>query len=228
MSYLPLTDDGLRAWALNFATRLGNTADPSTVGLTVADVDAYGTLMQDYTAKLTAAIDPATRGSATVFAKDDTKKDLIADSRRLAMIVTNHPGVTDQQRHDFGLTVKDETPTPVPVPSSSPTIDIVSVNGLTINIRLHNGESTSRAKPVGVKGASVFTYVGETPPSDMDAWTFRGMTSRTITHIDMPGTTAPGSLVWITAVGFNTKSQSRPATTPISTHLQGGGLSPAA
>lgn len=226
-TYLPQTDSGLNDWSANFVSQLAATTDPTTIGLTAADVSDYAQTQNTYSTAYTAAIDPATRGSATVLAKNLAKETLVSESRRLAMIITNHPGVTDQQRHDFGLTVRDTERTPVPVPDTSPMIDVVSVEGQRINLRLHNDESTSRAKPTGVKGATLFTYVGDTTPAEISDWKFEGNVTRTIVTLEMAATTAPGSKVWITAFWFNTKGQSGPATSPVSTYL-GGGLSQAA
>jgi len=226
-SYLPSREGDLLAWTSNFSTQIGALADPTVIGITATDVTDYATLQADFATKYAAAVDPSTRGGATVLAKNEAKEAIVADSRRLAMAITNHPGTTDQQRYDLGLTVRDTQPTPVPVPSESPVIDITSVQGHRINLRLHNGESTSRAKPTGVVGATLFSYVGDAPPSDLSAWKFEGNVTRTILKLDMPSSVEPGSKVWITAFWFNTKSESGPATSPVSTYL-GGGLSQAA
>lgn len=225
-SYLPLTDDGLASWALSFATYI-TTNDPTAVGLTLDEATGYQALQQDYATKLAAAKDPETRGNATIFAKKQAKDALIPESRRLAMIVTNYPATTNTQRQAMGLTIKDTTPTPVPVPSTSPVIDIAAVEGLRIKLRLHNGESTSRAKPEGVTGATVFSYVGETTPAELSDWKFEGNVTRTIVNLDMAATVPPGSKVFVTAFWFNSKGESGPATAPVSTYL-GGGLGQAA
>jgi len=227
-SYLPQTEAGLLNWSANFNAQITAVADPDTIGLSAAEVTAYTAVQADYAAKYTAAVDPATRGSATVLAKNIAKQTLISESRKLAMAVTSHPGVTDEQRHDMGLTVRDNTPTPVPPPSTSPTLDITSVDGWTVNIRLHNGESTSRAKPVGVKGAYAWTYVGETAPTNINEWHFEGSTSKTNTKVLFSDELAPGTKVWLTAAWVNGKFETGPACTPVSTVINYGGLSQAA
>ncbi len=227
-SYLPLTDAGLLNWSANFNTQLDALTDPTIVGLTSAQATQYASAQSAYDAAYTAATDPSTRGKATVFAKNEAKKSLVAISREFAMAVTNHPGVTDQQRLDFGLTVRDTEPTPVPPPSTSPTIDVLSVDGWTFNLRLHNGDSTSRAKPEGVKGATVFSYVGDQPPVDVDDWKFEGSQTRTEVTIEFPTTLSPGTKVWITAFWFNPTSQSGPAAMPISRFINYGNMSQAA
>ncbi|MEX0776632.1 MAG: hypothetical protein WD042_13095 [Phycisphaeraceae bacterium] len=224
--YLPLTDDGLRNWSANFSALIG--VEPADYGLTAEQVTAYATRATGYALTLAAATNPSTRGSATVLEKNTTKAALITMSRTLAMQVTNNPLVTDQQRHDLGLTVRDPEPTPVPPPSESPTLDITSVKGWTVHYRLHNGEATNRAKPAGVTGAFVFTYVGDAAPTDLEAWKFEGTASKTITKIVFPGTLAPGTRVWITAAWVNAKLETGPACTPVFTQINYGGMSQAA
>ena len=114
------------------------------------------------------------------------------------------------------------------MPDTSPNIDILSVVGWTVELRLHNGDSTKRAKPAGVKGATVFSYVGEQPPTSVDDWKFEGNITKTETTINFPSTLAPGTKVWTTAFWFNTTSQSGPAAPPVSTNLQGGTVAKAA
>lgn len=225
-TYLPATDSGLLNWVTNFSTIIN--LNPPTYGLEVEEAAAYGALRDDYAAKYTAAVDPATRGGATVLAKNQSKKVIITESRKLAMFVTTQPTVTDEQRYDLGLTVKDTDPTPVPVPDTSPTIDVLAVEGWTVNFRLHNGDSTKRAKPEGVRGATMFSYVGEQPPSSIDDWKFEGSITKTDTKIVFPTTLAAGTKIWLTAFWFNPTSQSGPAAVPVSTQINYGGLSQAA
>ena len=112
--YLPSTDAGLLNWSANFKTQLDALTDPTIVGLTSAQASEYANTQNAYDTAYTAATDPSTRGKATVFAKNEAKKALVAISREFGMAMTRHPGVTDQQRLDFGLTVRDNEPTPVP------------------------------------------------------------------------------------------------------------------
>jgi hypothetical protein len=223
-SYLPLSDDGLASWALSFATYINSGIDPTTIGLTLDEATAYQMLQQDYATKLAAAKDPETRGNATIYAKQEAKQSLVSESRRLAMIVTNYPATTNKQRQAMGLTIKDTTPSPVPVPDSAPVVEVREVKNQRITLVLHNAESTSRAKPAGVKGATLFSYVGESTPAALSDWKFEGNVTRTLVDLDMPATVPNGSKVWITAFWFNSKAESGPATAPIYTYL-GGGLS---
>lgn len=224
MSYLPLTDSGLLNWSRNFQAELSLLADPTTIGLTAANVTDYAAAQADYETKYSAANAPKSRGGAAVLAKNESKDALVALSRSFAMTITNFQGVTDEQRYDFGLTVRDSDPSPVPVPSLSPEIDLKPPVVRSVEVRLHNEASLERrGKPTGVRGALVFSYVGATPPAAADThlWKFELNTTRTTLELEFPSTVAPGATVWVTACWYNPRGESGPATPPVYTILPG-------
>ncbi|MFN3167227.1 MAG: hypothetical protein ACE37H_09220 [Phycisphaeraceae bacterium] len=226
-TYLPVKDADLLTWSQNFLDRLG--ADPAGYGLTVEQAAAYGTAQSAYADAFALANQSTTRTPASVQAKNTARVALVTLIRELVDICQAWPGMTNDKRAELQITVRDNTPTPVPVPEEAPNIDILSVSGYTIMLRLHNGDSTSRAKPEGVKGATLFSFVGDAPPTDLSAWKFEGnVTTTTRLAVTVPGTVAAGSKVWLTSFWFNTRAESGPATQPVSTNIQGGGLSQAA
>lgn len=151
-----------------------------------------------------------------------------AEARRLARIIQANPLVSDEQRAELGITVRDTEPTPVPPPQESPLIEVVTVQGRLLRLKLRGVNSERRGKPDGVHGASVFSFVGNSPPADISLWKFESSTTRTVLDIEFPPATPAGSQVWLTAFWFNAKSQSGPACTPISTYLAGGVIGEAA
>jgi len=215
MSYIPTREADLVAWSNNFNTLIN--VDPTVYGLTLAQASGFDALNTAWVNAYDAAVNPATRGPSTKIAKDNAKDAMVENARDLAAIIQAHPGVTDQQKFDLGLTVRDVEPTPVPVPSAAPTILFPEpATGNTIHIRLRDAENPeNRGKPAGVIGASVFTYIGDTPPAGTEAWTFRGNSTRTRIDIDLPLTIAPATKVWITAYWFNTRADSGPAAAPV-------------
>lgn len=222
-SYLPQTDGGLRDWSANFSAQLAGM-DPTKVGITVEEATAYAALQADYATKYAAAVNPDTRGSATVLAKNQAKKLLITDSRKLAMAANNYPATTDQRRHDLGLTIRDTDPSPVPVPDTMPRITFLPSNGLTVHFKVNDVDETKRGKPPEVTAALVYTYVGETAPLDITQWQFQGPTTKTKTHVTFPADTPGGSTTWFTAVWVNRKMQPGPASQPVSINIAGGGV----
>lgn len=227
-SYLPRTDSGLDDWAQNFATQITSTMDPTTIGLTLDEASAYAALQADYTAKLLASVEPATRGPATVLAKNLAKKALIASSRKLAMAATNHVGTTDVQRQALGLTIKDVDPTPVPVPEFAPQLDMVSVQGRRVTLRLRNSVNGERRKPTGVQGATLVSYVGESLPESIRDWSFEANTTRTDVELVFEDSVPMGTKVWVAAFWYNRRGESGPACSPVSLHLGFGAMSQAA
>jgi hypothetical protein len=142
-------------------------------------------------------------------------------------LVNGTASVTNAQKLALGLNVRAE-PSPIPAPSSSPVIEIVSVNGRTVKIKLKATDSARRGKPAGVQGAAVFSYVGTAAPASTSEWKFEGNTNRTTVDVEFPETIPSGSCVWFTAFWFNPRSQSGPGSTPICTNLPGGAPIPMA
>ena len=224
-SFLPNTDATLLAWSLNFSTLI--TATPTAYGLTSTLATAYTALHTSFATAL-AACDPGTRSKSAVSTKNLARTNLKNNARLLAKLVDGTASVTNAQKLTLGLNVK-ASPSPIPAPSSSPALEVGTVTGWTVKLKLHDSTSGSkRGKPAGVSGASVFSFVGATPPNDMGSWTFQGNTGKTIVYVAFENTNAPGTKVWLTAFWFNGRKQSGPACAPVSTNLQGGSVSMAA
>lgn len=219
--YIPRKDQNLLAWADNFSTLI--TSAPTTYGLTAANATALAGLVSTYSTALEASTNPSTRGGSTVLAKDQARVNMVSYCRQLARAVQGTLTVTNQQRYDLGLTVRITEPSPIPPPGATPGLDVVSVSGNTVRIRLHDTTSpTRRGRPFGVDGAAVFSFVGAVPPGDVDGWKFEGNTTRTTVTVTFPSDVAPGAKVWLTAFWFNPRAQSGPACAPVGTNLPGG------
>ncbi len=224
-SFLPRTDAGLLAWSLNFKTLI--TASPITYGLTAALATSYGTLHDAYASAL-ADCDPNIRTKAAVVAKNQARTELKNEARLLANLVNGTASVTDAQKTELGLTVRDE-PTPIPPPSAAPVLESVSLNAGPVKIRLRDATSgENRGRPAGTFGASVFSAVGATAPTDISEYKFEGSTGKVKVDVDFPDTLAAGTKVWLTAFWFNGRKESGPACPPVSVNLPGGSVSMAA
>jgi hypothetical protein len=220
-NYLPSTDDGLKAWAVPFSAKC--TATPVPLGITAAIATVLATKLTTFSDALAEAQDPATRGPATVLAKDTAKDDLVGYIRSVVRQIQGTITVTNEQRQELGITLRDTEPSPIPPPAFAPKIDIVSVTLNVVKIHLHDAENPSRrGRPVGVDGAALFTFVGDEPPTTEAGWKFEGITTKTDRDVAFPSTVAPGSKVWFTAFWFNPTKESGPSAAAISTYLQGG------
>lgn len=225
-SYLPTREAELVTWVTNFDLKLKD--DAVGYGLTVDQQAAYAAAFTAFTAAYQVANNPDTRSPTNIGIKNTKKQELIALTRELVDIAQASPVMDYDKRIALGISTRDNEPTPIPPPSEAPTIDVLSVEGWTLNIRLHDGSSTKRAKPDGVAGALVFTYVGDVAPVDVSAWNYEGSASKTETKVIFPSTLAPGTKVWLTAAWVNGKVQTGPAAMPVSRLISGNGLAQAA
>ena len=227
--YLPSTDADLLAWSGNFDTRI--TAAPTAVGLTALQATAYNVLHTAF-ADAMAAISGGNNSTPAVVTKNDARAALIRNSggiRDLVNIVQAFPGTTNTQRAELQITIPDVEPTPAPIPSAAPEVSVTSVNGWTVRMRLRDTQNPdNKGKPPFVAAAHIYSFVGETAPTDIKQWNFEGAVSRTIVTVQMPNTLAVGTKLWFTAVWVNTRMESGPQATPASTQVNYGGLAQAA
>jgi hypothetical protein len=204
------------------------SATPTAFGLTAPLAASYATVNDIYAAAYLAANAPETRTKSAIEAKNQAKVNLKAMAADLAKLIDGTASVTNAQRIDLGLNVP-AAPAPAPIPGLEPGLEVMSVDGFDILVRLRDkGDTARRGRPLGVIGASIFTHVGPTAPTDISGFTFQANTGRTKFKISLPGTTLPGAKVWICAFWFNNRKQSGPACEPVGTNLPGGGVSMAA
>lgn len=221
---VPRKDNDLANWSTNFSTKI--SAGAVSYGLTTALATAYATLHGSFMSAHAAASVPGTRSRSLVSAKDTAKAALLANARYLYQIVQGTPSVTNSQRDDLGITVRKTSPTPTPPPSDPPALIVQNVNGWTVRIRLADStDAARRGKPPGVAGASIFSFVGATPPADIGAWKFEGNTGKVRENVNFDTGLAAGAKVWLTAFWFNGAKESGPACAPVATNLPGGSVS---
>jgi hypothetical protein len=227
---VPVKDSDLAAWTTNFSTRI--TATPAAFSLTSAQATAYATLSTAFIAAYAAANTPGSRSRSLVAAKDSAKEALLdspGGARELYGFVQDSKSVTDANKELLNVLVRKTEPTPIPPPAIAPGIMVLSAEGRKLTIRLFDPATPNRrARPFGVSGMSVFSFVGPTPPVDINAWKFEGNTSRTTVEVTFPESVPNWSTVWTTAFYFNNRKQSGPAAEPVSAALPGGGVSMAA
>src|SRR4051794_2282711 len=113
--FIPSSDADLLAFGANFSTLI--TANPTSYGLSAPIATTLAAKQAAYAAALEAATNPSTRGGSTILAKDEARSDLVAYCREVARAVQGTMTVTNQQRYDLGLTVREAEPTPIPPPA---------------------------------------------------------------------------------------------------------------
>jgi hypothetical protein len=208
-SFLPTADQDFNAFAVNMSALI--TLAPTTYGLVVGDATALATLVTSFTSSLATATNPPTRTSATVAAKNTARAVLTVEIRALAKRIQATPSVTPAQKITLGLTVPDHVRTPNPPPTTKPVASVANMGSRSLSIRLVDETTpTKRAKPHGVDGAEVYTYVptaSEAPPADLTDWRFEGIAKKSDFDISYKlsdvGKTAVIRARWISTRGDN-------------------------
>lgn len=205
----------------NFAQKI--VLAPAMYGLTQQTADMYASANNYWRSTFDACRNPQTRTQVLISTKNAARDEIRRRSSLLAKIIEGTASVTDTQKLELGLSVR-KTPAPIPAPTDRPAVDVVSVNGRTVTMRIHDSaSSTKRGKPAGATAAMVYTFVGETYPTDLAAWRLEGAATKADYAVTFSGQVPGGQQVWIRAAWVNRRQESGPVSDPVTTYLQGGG-----
>ena len=166
-NYIPRSDDGFNAWAINLLRYIGfHSAD---WGVPTGAFTAVQAMLDPWKAALANAENPETRTKATVSTKNELRKAFEAEIRRVVKsYITYNPAVTDADRDNMALPVHKTTHTPAPVPSAAPEfrVDTSVIRRLTVHFQAQG--SKTKAKPAGVHGCEVKWAILPAQPATMD------------------------------------------------------------
>lgn len=209
----PQKDQDLEVFSANFAAKI--TATPTAYGLVAADATAFTALNTDYVTKLATATTPATRTKSAVAAKNTSKLALTAKARSLIKIITAYPPLTNAQRADLGLNLKDAGPTPVPPPATRPLLAVDPDGVLRI---VDETMPDRRGKPSGVNGAVVFAKVDGPPPVTTDDAKFSTLATRARVPLALPSG-SNGKVLYVLARWYNERGELGPVSALASTMI---------
>jgi len=153
----------------------------------------------------------------------DLRAELTALTRCLVDRCQSASNMTDAKRRALGITIR-KTPTRHPVPKTFPVIEFRSQRLNTVVFALRDSaqrEGRTR-KPAGVRGATLYTHLGDQPPTSLSDWTVWGTTTNSVNEISMPASTPFGATLWIAAAWLNTRLELGPLGDPASIRLGGG------
>jgi hypothetical protein len=164
--YVPRKESEFATWLANLvsviAMRIGKWAIPADAFEPVQNAAAA------FAIAYAIAIDPATRSSVTIVAKDDSKKDAEKKTRSfIKTYVAFNPAVSNADRTLAGLPIYKDDRTPAPIPTKSPNYSIdAALRQLTIHF--YDVDRKHPAKPDGVHGAEIRWAILEAPPETID------------------------------------------------------------
>jgi hypothetical protein len=124
-----------------------------------------------WVAKWAAYQNPATRTPLITADKNDARKAYEPLLRTLVGNLEHNTKVTDEERREMGIVVRNGGGAPVPPPSTYPdvTVDTATIRRLVVNFRDHNSER--RGRPAGVAGAVLKWGMLDAPPAGPEALT---------------------------------------------------------
>jgi hypothetical protein len=172
--YIPDPDGDFFAWEQNFLAYVN--ANLAALGLVGADVAPLIAAQGNWTP---AYADNAARQNAARAATDLKCQTRAAYETLIRSLVRRLQAsliVTDQQRRDMGITVRNGEPTPVGPVATQP-VAIISIAGtLRHEIRFMDAATpTRRARPHGVIGCEIWVKVGDPAPVAETELTFLGL-----------------------------------------------------
>lgn len=223
--FIPRRDAEFLHWSANFVqqTNAPPPPGPSQWGLTPAQATEYALLHDAFASAYQIASDPTTRTAPSIVSKNVARRDLERYARLLVRIIQATPSVTNTQKAQLRITVRDVNPSPVPPPKEAPRVFVKLLHGSTVRVTLRSADSPRKGKPAGIAGAMVYSFVGNTPPDSLSQWNLEGGTTRTTMDVTFGSGThgiQPGDKVWITAYWYNPRAQRGPAAQPKSTYIQ--------
>ena len=148
---------------------------------------------------------PATRTSLIT---GDKREARAGYEKQLTVLVANLKAntlVTDSERRELGINIRDTTPTPVPVPTSFPVVAIDSSQRRCITISFRDSETNSAAKPKGVYGAEIRWLIAEERP-EIDELTNSDIDTRTPYTLEFTEAQR-GKSIWICMRWQNTRGE---------------------
>lgn len=212
-------------WAANYKTKL--KATPSRYSVTVAQADENEDLYDAFLLKWNVCQVPATKTTPAVEAKNEALQTLRSNISMLARIINGSPTTTNEMRSELGLPQHAETASPINPPTEKPVMEIVEIDGRIVRINLRTVGTPRRGKPPFVWGANVYSFVGDAPPSDINAWVLEGESTRPDFSVEFPASTPAGSRVFLCACWKSPRLMTGPACNPVEVYL-GGGVSQSA
>lgn len=218
---IPTKNSLLVPYVTNFNERL--TATPVLFGLLAADATALDDVVQPYLTAAQAASVEGNRSPALISTRNSMQAAMMPVLRDMYGRIQANSAVADSDKLLIGVTVR-AAPTPQPIPSVEPAMDVISVNGHRVRVRLHDAAGDGkRSKPAGVKGATVMSYHGPNPENP-SLYRWEGNTNRSIFEVEFPDTLAPGTPVYLAAMWLNERGQNGPACVPVVTYIQFPGV----
>ena len=222
--YPNLTNAGWQKWGKNSVTIVNES--PGIFGVSTAAAAAALAAFNDYSAAYDAAVEPATRSTPRVQAKDDALRDFKSAIKPVVATIQANAAVTNEQRRELGLRVRDLVPTAATVPAAAPSAGAMLTGPQSIRVIASNPlDPHRRGKPAGIKSVAVHVWYGSGAPGEVGQWPLHTLSGRTSVDLIWPGMTAD-TAVWVSCCWVSTRNECGAFSQPVCVRLPGNGMAP--
>jgi hypothetical protein len=156
------------------------TADPAKFGVTPQDVTALHEAQTAWATSYPAHIKAQQDAQAATQAKEVARAGLEKVVRGVARKINATPRMDNATRAEAGLPPREGGRSVIGAPTTRPLGRIEMKPNRTMVIHFVDETTPQRlAKPQGVHGCQIWSYVGDTPPADASGWAFLALDTRT-------------------------------------------------
>jgi hypothetical protein len=220
--FYPRPERDIVKWTNNFSSRL--IAEPQRYAVTEGQAAAYAERQATFAAAHRAArAKRAKSDTGVTVTKEMARVILEAETRKLVTQIRAAKGVSVDDKLKLGIRMLNGPKHRIKRPQTAPGIEILDVDGRTVRVRLVDfEEAVIGAKPKGVAGAVVLSYVGAQPPTDPADWRFERNTTKARFDFTFRGDVPAGETVWLTAYWYNPRRETGPACEAVCTNVRTG------
>lgn len=206
-------------WLDTLATAVAS--DPAAAGVTQAQADRLSDANARFQPAFLAAITPSTRTPPAISEKRMLLAEAKREAKNIADIIRAAPEMTDDRLTAYGIPPRGKRAVAKP-PTEGVRVFLISAGASDLCLGLAEQGSSNRRIPASAIGAVVLFHVGEDPPATTNEWNIGALTSKSKVTLRLPGTIAPGSMVWVTAYFVNRKLERGPtAATALQVRVAG-------
>jgi hypothetical protein len=220
-SYIPNADADFSAWLSNFNSVAA--ANSVALGITAPQLTAIAAADNAFQDAYTTAVEPTTRTSATIAAKDTARVTAEQVVRPIATTVSANPAVSAELKTSLGVTVRKVSPSPTPVPVTQPVLSFVSlVNGVATFTARDQTTPDSKAKPYGVIAMELRYQFGVAAGVDPESAPNVTLVTKVPNSVSTAGQAGKVLTLfgrWVTRGGIGGQSSKGPWSAPVSSYV---------
>lgn len=187
--FIPGSDADFDVWQENIVAQLKK--DKPKFALSNAGETELTTLQAEWDALNAEHLDAQSKALAARVAKDEKRVEYEAALRRQVKVTQSAPGVTDADRAQLRITIRDTQPTAPAAPETRPVVQVDTSQRLRHKLTVTDELTpTSRSKPRGVSYYEVWVKVGDPAPTDASQLRFVDTSTTSAFVVDYEGTDA--------------------------------------